>query len=62
MSLPHAYREGDDGMGDLALPERPNTGTEDDDEQFLRMEAQINGLIVEGKRALHSRIPNWQEA
>ncbi|KAF9349585.1 hypothetical protein BGX34_001717 [Mortierella sp. NVP85] len=62
MSLPHAYSEGDDGMGDLALPERPNTGTEDDDEQFLRMEAQINGLIVEGKRALHSRIPNWQDA
>lgn len=44
-------------MAGLNLPERPNTGTEDGDEQFLRMEAQISTLITQGKRALNSRIP-----
>ncbi|KAF9099881.1 hypothetical protein BGX23_009736 [Mortierella sp. AD031] len=40
----------------LVPPKRPNTGTEDSDEQFLRMEAKLSTLIAEGKRALSSRI------
>ncbi|KAG0028822.1 hypothetical protein BGZ81_004401 [Podila clonocystis] len=58
-SLPHAqthrfgHRE--------PLPGRPDTGTEDNDEQFLRMEAQLTTLIAEGKRALSSRIESWDE-
>ncbi|KAG0226889.1 hypothetical protein BGX31_007152 [Mortierella sp. GBA43] len=43
------------------MPGRPNTGTEDTDETFLRMEAQLNSLISEGRRALHSRIEVWDE-
>ncbi len=43
------------------MPVRPNTGTEDSDEAFLRMEAQLNNLIAEGKRALNSRIEVWDE-
>ncbi|KAG0364188.1 hypothetical protein BGZ54_007765 [Gamsiella multidivaricata] len=45
----------------LSMPVRPNTGTEDTDEAFLRMEAQLNSLIAEGKRALNSRIEVWDE-
>ncbi|KAF9303165.1 hypothetical protein BGZ74_004229 [Mortierella antarctica] len=58
-SLPHAqtHRFGDRE----ALPGRPDTGTEDNDEQFLRMEAQLTTLIAEGKRALSSRIESWDE-
>lgn len=62
-SLPHAY-EYDHGMlghQAMTLPGRPNTGTEDNDEQFLRMEAKLSSLIAEGKRALNSRIPDWAE-
>ncbi|GJJ75359.1 hypothetical protein EMPS_07717 [Entomortierella parvispora] len=44
-----------------SMPVRPNTGTEDSDEAFLRMEAQLNSLIAEGKRALSSRIEVWDE-
>ncbi|KAF9350786.1 hypothetical protein BGX26_011116 [Mortierella sp. AD094] len=44
-----------------SMPVRPNTGTEDSDEAFLRMEAQLNSLIAEGKRALNSRIEVWDE-
>ncbi|KAF9126948.1 hypothetical protein BGW39_006222 [Mortierella sp. 14UC] len=44
-----------------SMPVRPNTGTEDTDEAFLRMEAQLNSLIAEGKRALTSRIEVWDE-
>ncbi|KAK3820739.1 MAG: hypothetical protein JOS17DRAFT_793831 [Linnemannia elongata] len=44
-----------------SMPVRPNTGTEDTDEAFLRMEAQLNSLIAEGKRALSSRIEVWDE-
>ncbi|KAG0029628.1 hypothetical protein BGZ82_007818 [Podila clonocystis] len=44
-----------------SMPVRPNTGTEDSDEAFLRMEAQLNNLITEGKRALSSRIEVWDE-
>ncbi|KAF9438385.1 hypothetical protein BGZ76_008296 [Entomortierella beljakovae] len=44
-----------------SLPVRPNTGTEDTDEAFLRMEAQLNSLIAEGKRALNSTIEVWDE-
>ncbi|KAF9094238.1 hypothetical protein BGX29_004844 [Mortierella sp. GBA35] len=44
-----------------SMPVRPNTGTEDTDEAFLRMEAQLNNLIEEGKRALNSRIEVWDE-
>ncbi|KAF9576158.1 hypothetical protein EC968_010281 [Mortierella alpina] len=44
-----------------SMPVRPNTGTEDSDEAFLRMEAQLNNLIAEGKRALNSRIEVWDE-
>ncbi|KAF9197630.1 hypothetical protein BGZ49_001851, partial [Haplosporangium sp. Z 27] len=44
-----------------SAPVRPNTGTEDSDEAFLRMEAQLNSLIAEGKRALNSRIEVWDE-
>ncbi|KAF9912099.1 hypothetical protein EC991_001045 [Linnemannia zychae] len=44
-----------------SMPARPNTGTEDTDEAFLRMEAQLNSLIAEGKRALSSRIEVWDE-
>ncbi|KAF9957763.1 hypothetical protein BGZ72_001429 [Mortierella alpina] len=44
-----------------SMPVRPNTGTEDTDEAFLRMEAQLNNLIAEGKRALNSRIEVWDE-
>ncbi|KAG0002924.1 hypothetical protein BGZ65_002196, partial [Modicella reniformis] len=58
ISLPHAYDYGEDHMGDLIMPERPKTGTEDNDEQFLRMEAQISNLITEGKRQLKSGIPD----
>ncbi|KAI1315334.1 hypothetical protein EDD11_000942 [Mortierella claussenii] len=59
-SLPHAYGHDDIHMkGVMALPGRPNTGTEDNDEQFLRMEAQLTTLIAEGKRALSSRISDW---
>ncbi|KAG0213434.1 hypothetical protein BGX28_004490 [Mortierella sp. GBA30] len=60
-SLPHAY--GYDHAQDAAmtLPGRPNTGTEDNDEQFLRMEAKLTNLIAEGKRALNSRIQDWAE-
>ncbi|KAF9181202.1 hypothetical protein BGZ51_005594 [Haplosporangium sp. Z 767] len=45
----------------FSMPVRPNTGTEDTDEAFLRMEAQLNNLIAEGKRALNSRIEVWDE-
>ncbi|KAG0309176.1 hypothetical protein BGZ98_004701 [Dissophora globulifera] len=63
-SLPHAFGDDNDFLkgGELTLLERPNTGTEDNDEQFLRMEAQLSSLIAEGKRALNSRIPTWTEA
>ncbi|KAI1317418.1 hypothetical protein EDD11_008482 [Mortierella claussenii] len=44
-----------------SMPVRPNTGTEDTDEAFLRMEAQLNSLIAEGKRALNSRVEVWDE-
>ncbi|KAG0350267.1 hypothetical protein BG005_010198 [Podila minutissima] len=44
-----------------SMPVRPNTGTEDTDEAFLRMEAQLSNLIAEGKRALSSRIEVWDE-
>ncbi|KAF9425992.1 hypothetical protein BGZ94_007038 [Podila epigama] len=44
-----------------SMPVRPNTGTEDTDEMFLRMEAQLTNLIAEGKRALSSRIEVWDE-
>ncbi|KAF9922192.1 hypothetical protein FBU30_007726 [Linnemannia zychae] len=44
-----------------SMPVRPNTGTEDTDEAFLRMEAQLNNLIAEGKRALSSRIEVWDD-
>ncbi|KAG0277492.1 hypothetical protein BGZ95_005860 [Linnemannia exigua] len=44
-----------------SMPVRPNTGTEDTDEAFLRMEAQLNSLIAEGKRALSSRIEVWDD-
>ncbi|KAF9338439.1 hypothetical protein BGZ91_008837 [Linnemannia elongata] len=44
----------------MVPPKRPNTGTEDNDEQFLRMEAQLSTLIAEGKRALSSRIQDHQ--
>ncbi|KAF9359374.1 hypothetical protein BGX26_012492 [Mortierella sp. AD094] len=60
-SLPHAY-DYDHMKEAMTMPERPNTGTEDSDEQFLRMEAQLTTLIAEGKRALSSRIPDWTEA
>ncbi|KAF9209228.1 hypothetical protein BGZ49_005682 [Haplosporangium sp. Z 27] len=60
-SLPHAY-DYDHMKEAMTMPERPNTGTEDSDEQFLRMEAQLTTLIAEGKRALSSRIPDWNEA
>ncbi|KAF9190955.1 hypothetical protein BGZ51_001899 [Haplosporangium sp. Z 767] len=64
-SLPHAHTYGNDldflKEGNLTLPGRPNTGTEDNDEQFLRMEAQLTTLIAEGKRALNSRIQDWAE-
>lgn len=63
-SLPHAYEYDHGLLGDPAmtlLPGRPNTGTEDNDEQFLRMEAKLSSLIAEGKRALNSRIPDWAE-
>ncbi|KAG0010563.1 hypothetical protein BGZ80_001384 [Entomortierella chlamydospora] len=60
-SLPHAY-EYDHMKEAMTLPGRPNTGTEDNDEQFLRMEAQLTSLIAEGKRALSSRITDWAEA
>ncbi|KAF8924839.1 hypothetical protein BGZ58_001371 [Dissophora ornata] len=43
------------------MPVRPNTGTEDTDEAFLRMEAQLTSLIAEGKRALNSRVEVWDE-
>ncbi|KAG0200807.1 hypothetical protein BGX28_006220 [Mortierella sp. GBA30] len=33
----------------------------DTDEAFLRMEAQLNNLIAEGKKALNSRIEVWDE-
>ncbi|KAG0079827.1 hypothetical protein BGZ93_003075 [Podila epicladia] len=58
-SLPHAqaHRFGDREV----LLGRPDTGTEDNDEQFLRMEAQLTTLIAEGKRALSSRIESWDE-
>ncbi|KAF9315430.1 hypothetical protein BG003_003058 [Podila horticola] len=58
-SLPHAqtHRFGNREP----LPGRPDTGTEDNDEQFLRMEAQLTSLIAEGKRALSSRIESWDE-
>ncbi|KAF9110816.1 hypothetical protein BGX27_005848 [Mortierella sp. AM989] len=59
-SLPHAY-DYDHMKEAMTLPDRPNTGTEDNDEQFLRMEAQLSSLIAEGKRALSSRIPNLNE-
>ncbi|KAG0245577.1 hypothetical protein BGX31_007094 [Mortierella sp. GBA43] len=58
ISLPHLYGNGEDIMADLNLPERPNTGTEDSDEQFLRLEAQFSTLITEGKRQLNARIPD----
>ncbi|KAG0314060.1 hypothetical protein BGZ99_008391 [Dissophora globulifera] len=45
----------------FSMPARPNTGTEDTDEAFLRMEAQLNSLIAEGKRALNRRIEIWDE-
>ncbi|KAG0012257.1 hypothetical protein BGZ80_000092 [Entomortierella chlamydospora] len=45
----------------VSTPVRPNTGTEDSDEAFLRMEAKLNSLIAEGKRALNSRIEVWDE-
>ncbi|KAG0327101.1 hypothetical protein BGZ99_008316 [Dissophora globulifera] len=63
-SLPHSFGDDSDFLkgGELTLLERPNTGTEDNDEQFLRMEAQLSSLIAEGKRALNSRIPTWTEA
>ncbi|KAF9928747.1 hypothetical protein BGZ67_006777 [Mortierella alpina] len=63
-SLPHAYEYDHGLLGDQAmtlLPGRPNTGTEDNDEQFLRMEARLSSLIAEGKRALNSRIQDWAE-
>ncbi|KAF9955528.1 hypothetical protein BGZ72_003640 [Mortierella alpina] len=63
-SLPHANEYDRGLLGDQAmtlLPGRPNTGTEDNDEQFLRMEAQLTNLIAEGKRALNSRIQDWAE-
>ncbi|KAF9315594.1 hypothetical protein BG003_002858 [Podila horticola] len=44
-----------------SMPVRPNTGTEETDEAFLRMEAQLSNLISEGKRALSSRIEVWDE-
>ncbi|KAF9938534.1 hypothetical protein BGZ65_012669 [Modicella reniformis] len=44
-----------------STPIRPDTGTEDTDETFLRMEAQLNNLIAEGKRALKSRIEVWDD-
>lgn len=44
-----------------SMPVRPNTGTEETDEAFLRMEAQLSNLIAEGKRALSSRIEVWDE-
>ncbi|KAF8928844.1 hypothetical protein BGZ58_009338 [Dissophora ornata] len=59
-SLPHAYGHDDHEGGNLLM--RPNTGTEDNDEQFLRMEAQLSSLIAEGKRALSSRIPDLTKA
>ncbi|KFH69040.1 hypothetical protein MVEG_05842 [Podila verticillata NRRL 6337] len=58
-SLPHAqtHRYGPKEP----LPGRPDTGTEDNDEQFLRMEAQLTNLIAEGKRALSTRIESFNE-
>lgn len=58
-SLPHAqtHRYGPKEL----LPGRPDTGTEDNDEQFLRMEAQLTNLIAEGKRALSTRIESFDE-
>ncbi|KAG0278734.1 hypothetical protein BGZ95_003275 [Linnemannia exigua] len=58
-SLPHSNpHEPDHPFYERAMipPKRPNTGTEDNDPQFLRMEAQLSTLIAEGKRALSSRI------
>ncbi|KAF9538815.1 hypothetical protein EC957_006187 [Mortierella hygrophila] len=62
-SLPHSNPfEPDHPFYERAMipPKRPNTGTEDNDEQFLRMEAQLSTLIAEGKRALSSRIQDHQ--
>ncbi|KAF9292795.1 hypothetical protein BGZ88_006109 [Linnemannia elongata] len=62
-SLPHSNpHEPDHPFYERAMvpPKRPNTGTEDNDEQFLRMEAQLSTLIAEGKRALSSRIQDHQ--
>ncbi|KAF9112904.1 hypothetical protein BGX27_002611 [Mortierella sp. AM989] len=58
-SAPGAYNSGH--TRSPSTPVRPNTGTEDSDETFLRMEAQLNSLIAEGKRALNSRIEVWDE-
>ncbi|GJJ74842.1 hypothetical protein EMPS_07200 [Entomortierella parvispora] len=69
-SLPHsshmsaaaaAAARGEDPYSQNRQPTRPNTGTEDNDEQFLRMEAQLSTLIAEGKRALGSEIPDWRK-
>jgi len=65
-SLPHsshmsAAARGEDPYSQSRQPTRPNTGTEDNDEQFLRMEAQLSNLIAEGKRALGSEIPDWRK-
>ncbi|KAF8933478.1 hypothetical protein BGZ47_010847 [Haplosporangium gracile] len=62
-SLPHSNpHEPDHPFYERAMvpPKRPNTGTEDNDEQFLRMEAKLSTLIAEGKRALSSRIQDYQ--
>ncbi|KAF9136338.1 hypothetical protein BGW39_000054 [Mortierella sp. 14UC] len=62
-SLPHSNpHEPDHPFYERAMipPKRPNTGTEDNDPQFLRMEAQLSTLIAEGKRALSSRIQDHQ--
>ncbi|KAF9931498.1 hypothetical protein FBU30_010007 [Linnemannia zychae] len=63
VSLPHSNpHEPDHPFYERAMipPKRPNTGTEDNDPQFLRMEAQLTTLIAEGKRALSSRIQDHQ--
>ncbi|KAG0349340.1 hypothetical protein BG004_007524 [Podila humilis] len=60
-SLPHAQTHRFGPRDSAMLPNRPNTGTEDNDEQFLRLEAQLSSLIAEGKRALSSRIESWDE-
>ncbi|KAF9579881.1 hypothetical protein BGW38_003680, partial [Lunasporangiospora selenospora] len=54
MSLPHYGPASTSALAlEASMPVRPNTGTEDNDEQFLRMEAKLTTLIAEGKRALN---------